>query len=222
MLTPSDESQFIRSSPRPLRFAWRCLVLLAIITSAATVGWFAARAYYAPNTLGLILDSGGASEQDFERFKKLADAAKEYLSEHDGYLPADPYRSLIESEKVVSYNDFRFEDRVVAFDIFDLPGRLNVQLSKNPNHTLFSVNYPSLDEEWSMLMNGQVLRRPAGKFTQDDLDWSHNFHNTGYPYWESIPDKQNWLDANREKLTWHPEYEMYVPDKPSGGGSLKP
>jgi hypothetical protein len=218
VLIPSDEPQFIRNSPRPLRFARRCLVLITIITTAATGGWYAARAYYAPYSLGLYIDDG-APDRHFAAFNKLADAVKAYLQEHDGYLPADVYRALIESGKVDSFSDFWFVDRVVEFDMMDLPARLNVQLAKNPNHALFSVYYETLDEEWSMLMNGQVVRRkisrPAGKAIHDELTWSHNLHNAGYPYWESVTDKQKWLDANRQNLQWDPALEMYVPLKPN-------
>ena len=218
MSIPSHESQLTRKPPRLRRLALRCLILLAVVTAAAAGGWFAARIYYAPNTLGLfILD--GAPNRDFAAFKKLADAVKLYLKENGGYLPADPYRGLIESGKVDSFNDFWFGGRAVEFDILDLPGRLNVQLAMNPKHSLFSVYYESLDEEWSMLMNGEVvrrkIRRPAGKVLQDELAWSHNFHNAGYPYWESVTDKQKWLDANRENLKWDPALEMYVPLKPN-------
>ena len=230
-MTQGDQPLQTRSPATVLRRLRRLVFLLfcsAALVGAAGIGWFAARARYAPQTLGLMVDDG-EWDRDFDSFQRLAGACRTYIVAHDGFLPADPYRALLEAGAVDAFLDFQIGQEFVSFNTFELPPRLNVEMRLNPKHELFSVYYRGPNELWIMNMDGTVERRACGV----DLDvmaknalassaWSQQFHRAGYPYWESVPDKQKWTDSNKAKLTWDPAYQMYVPTtqpaRPGGSG----
>ena len=78
--------------------------------------------------------------EDVEQpFYKIKERVLQLIIENDGYIPVDPYLALIQSGKVKSFYEFWIEDSIIAFDMKELPVRINPDLKQNRKIILFWV-----------------------------------------------------------------------------------
>jgi hypothetical protein len=175
-----------------------------------------------------LLPSGGfalAPDLDFdpavvrrvrlERFGDLAQAWNNYIAEHAGHIPADPYRELFYAAKLTDGRALQEIDFLP-----DLPPRVNPNLRENGKWVIFS-GYSELDgpERWQFYADGTwaCMKLPAGiAFAPASFGMSFDPHqrlrDAGYPVdqWTSDADRAAWLARNEDRMVWYPPWRMYV------------
>lgn len=140
-----------------------------------------------------------------------------YIQDHDGYIPADPYRGLIEAGITPSYADIR----AIVFES-SLPPRINSDLRQNPRAAVFWEVRSDLSEVWTCYANGDWERLTFQQSNQNDpYWWRHAAEKSGLPVWKSLKEKDDWIRGNRNRLFWDSQLKLYVlkPGRSKGDGN---
>lgn len=144
---------------------------------------------------------------DKEQFKRFVTIWNRYLQENAGFVPADPYKALVMSENIESFNAIRDIEFAPC-----LPVRLSEDPGKNPKEVLFWRQVPGLglwigfaDGTWTEEITEN--HRPA-----DILFWCRVMRRGGFPEWNGVRNKEEWLATNRNSLIWDPKNQVYVVD----------
>ena len=163
-------------------------------------------------------DSRKDIDAAFERFCSIADATKAYVATHDGELPPDLYRGLVEANCIEAFTDIVFfGGQIPVYHVNDVPLRINKDLVKNPRELLFWLEYRDIGETWMFYLDGTIERKPKYAKSPEGgkrlRDWSGTFHAAGFPYWTTPKRKAEWYRQNKDKLVWDEEKGMYIVGK---------
>lgn len=186
--------------PSPgLVFAAFAIFVLGSISGALLdriyVFWFGPKTYARYNDLDAEVNS----------FNRFVDLWNGYVRSHDGVIPTDPYRGLIDSGTVESYALLRG----IVFE-GSLPPRINPDLEQNPRRTVFFEVRNDLEEVWTVFADGTWSRVSFKDDAKQDSDWHGALANAGYPEWKSAREKDAWIAENRDKLVWDAQKKIYV------------
>lgn len=151
---------------------------------------------------------------DLDRFGALVNVWNRYMSEHDGELPADPYRVLFYRGGM---ND-PLELQAYEFSL-DLPPRFNPDAPKNRKWVVFARNYWSTAEQWQcyadgtwgrVKIEGGVADAPVGAGMS--FGARSELRRAQYPIeeWKSDTDRAAWFARNKARLVWDEPSRMYV------------
>lgn len=153
-------------------------------------------------------------DHDARHFASVVAAWDGYVIAHDGDLPADPYKVLIDSGTVRSWDELRWYSFAG-----DVPPRINPDIGKNGHWAMFVWERKDIGEQWDCYADGTWARVPipSGPSTQPsphlhDLNSVDRLKAAGYPVWRwrNDADRAAWLAANRDKLVWDDARRMYV------------
>jgi len=161
-----------------------------------------------------------------QQFTPLAKAFHDYLREHDGFIPADPYRALVESGKVTSFSDFLFDGHYAVPEPL-MPVRVNPNLEENPRFPLLLWFYdtwwnsefdPTMHSEsyvWVAWADGTVTheRVAAGSpYIEAFNRWEGLYKEAGYPNLLAMPfaERAKWIADHRDQLMWDAALRIYV------------
>ena len=161
------------------------------------------------------------------QFVSLRDRVFKFIIANDGYIPADPYRGLIEAGEVESYREFMFGDHAVVFRPSHLPVRLNIEIPLNRPLVFFWLWGPG-GERWLCFTNGSwerwgdsekwvygtdgTCRHVAGCQPEYDfeVEASQLLKKAGHPSWPRVDMKRRWIESNKSKLVWNAALGMYT------------
>lgn len=146
-------------------------------------------------------------------FARVVRCWNAYIIIHDGVIPDDPYRALVDMGAVADYEQLKSYSFVG-----NAPPLICRELTRNPKFTIFSRNGP-LNQQWLCFADGTWARvaldgaAPPGS----DLDADRLLRHAGYPLstWFGLGSgmwraRSQWVAQNRDKLVWDPSLQMYV------------
>jgi len=113
---------------------------------------------------GISNPAGYEIAEQTSRFESLVNKVKTYIVAHNGEIPADLYRAMVESGVVDSYAEFMYiRDEVVHIPILTLPPLVNKNLSQNVRAPLFWLNMDRVAETWVCYLDGTWQRVKHGQ-----------------------------------------------------------
>lgn len=144
-------------------------------------------------------------DAEVNSFNRFVDLWNGYVRSHDGVIPTDPYRGLIDSGTVETYAQLRG----IVFE-GSIPPRINPDLRQNAKRTVFFQTRDELEEVWMAFADGTWSRVSFRNVAKQDSDWQGALAHAGYPEWKSAREKDAWIAANRDKLVWDAQKKIYV------------
>jgi hypothetical protein len=155
--------------------------------------------------------------QRAKAFDTFVQQVVNYVIENDGYVPADPYRALVESGAVSSFDEFIYQMRPVTFDLDYIAVRLNSDMSSNFRGVFFYLLVEKIGEIWVCYTDGTWARESCKisfsvpPYQENMVTYRAMLTQAGYPYWHNTKTKAEWIKNNRDQLLWDPERKIYVP-----------
>lgn len=193
-------------------------LFLATAAAIAVLSFWCGRVSVTGTLLPVDRD-GYETLQEVTRFEALVKRIRQYVETHDGQIPIDPYRGLVEAGTVESFFEFIFSGNVVSFDFNELPPMINPSLEQNARAPFFYVDMRTIEETWVCYLDGTWSRErwpgitcvTHSEFGKLMIAWRAAFHGAGYPYWGSLKEKAEWFDREKANMHWDGTLRMYRP-----------
>jgi hypothetical protein len=146
-------------------------------------------------------------------FSAIVRAWAQYLADHDGDVPPDPYLALANSGGP-AMRELRWLDF-----LSDVPPRFYPDTKRNGRWLVFARDMKNLGEVWNCYSEGtweRVKLSPNGQYrvppSRPALNSIDRLKEAGYPVWKwrDFRDRAAWLAQNKKRLVWNCQLGMYV------------
>jgi hypothetical protein len=207
--------------PRLKMSVLRPILGCAVVVIGFWAGWRAACGYQqiarnppAPSRLTATSRPLGAGGQYFQDVSRLWCA---YVSSHEGDLPEDLYRYIVDSMPEWGVEELRW----ISVNLYT-PPRMNKDLSRNVPWLVLRLDRTDVGEVWCLYADGTWMHfkdytfvegsRVTVKATEGGLDM---LSGAGYPYseWHCFGDRWSWYQAHQDRCMWSDVARCYVVHK---------